>query len=302
LEAVSAPAGQAGRFFFARRRPKNRSPRLCGTAQSGMIAKKVFSEASFMRSMSDLSLAEWNRLREQALSPADAVARLYADFPARTFAETLGSLCAEPDLRDALTRIVEGEGASPASADRTVRNWLGGKSVPDDREMLYALAFGLHLSVEGANRLLCAVSDYGIHARDPAEVVYLFALGAGMPFAEAKALRRRCEAMRGESEGTRVATRLLQGQVARLRTGEEFVRWYQDHLDEFSTLHGAAYGYFTEYLNALLGGGEDFSLEYVADTCLRFQDAVPLQRSLRHMDAMQRLLRRYWPSATTSSR
>ncbi len=252
-----------------------------------------------MRSMSDLSLAEWNRLKEQAISPAEAAARLYADFPARTFAETLARLYPGADLRAALTRAVEGEGASPAAADRTVRNWLGGKTVPDEREMLYALAFGLRLSIEDTNRLLCAASDYGIHARDPGEVVYLFALGAGMNYTDAKALRRRCESLRGDDGGQPVATRLLTGQVAQLRTAEEFESWYRAHLTTFSTLHGAAYGYFTEYLDALLGDGEDFSLEYIADTCLRFRNAVPLQRSLRQMDALQRLLRRTWPSATT---
>lgn len=251
-----------------------------------------------MRSMSDISAAEWNRLKEQAMSPAEAAAYLYADFPARTFAETLRRICPAPDLRGRLTDILMQGGAARESADRTVRNWLAGKTAPDERDTLYRVAFGLGLSVADANRLLCTASDYGIHARDPVEAVYLYALGAGQSYAQAQALLARCYAAQPALSPSRAETRLLGGQVAAIQTDDDFVRWHADHAEDFSTLHNAAYGYFMEYLTALVGDGEDFSLEYISDTCLRFQDAVPLARSLARFDALQRLLRRFWPNAT----
>ncbi len=252
-----------------------------------------------MRNMSKLSLSEWNHLREQSLAPTEAVAYLYADLPCRSFAETLARLHPGADLRERLTAILAESGVAADSADRTVRNWLAGKSVPAERETLFRVAFGLSLSVEDANRLLCAASDYGIHARDPEEVVYLFALRTGQSFAQAQALKSQCAALRGTGAPTDLSTRLLGGQVATLRDNAEFLQWYAAHTEDFSQLHNAAYEAFTEYLSALLGDGEDFSLEYIANTCLRFRSAVPLDRSVSQLDGMQRLLKHYWPSATT---
>lgn len=251
-----------------------------------------------MRQMSDLSLLEWNRLKAQAMPPAEAVAYLYAGLPCRTFTQTLARLYPAGDLRQRLNAILTQSGTAPESADRTVRNWLAGKSAPDDRETLYRVAFGLHLSVEDTNRLLCAVSDYGIHARDPVEVVYLFALSQGQTYPQAQALRKACAAVRGHGTPLPAATQLLGGQVAALPTDDAFMRWYAANADAFSQLHNAAYGYFMEYLNALMDGGEDFSLEYICNTCLRFQNTVPLERSLRGYDGLQRLLKHAWPSAT----
>lgn len=252
-----------------------------------------------MRKMSNLSLSEWNHLREQSLAPAEAVAYLYADLPSRSFAETLTRLHPGAGLRERLTAILAQSGVAAESADRTVRNWLAGKSVPAERETLFRVAFGLQLSVADANRLLCAASDYGIHARDPEEVVYLFALLTGQSFADAQALKAQCATLRGTGAPSDLSTQLLGGQVATLRDNAEFVQWYAAHAEDFSQLHNAAYEAFMECLHTLLGDGEDFSLEYIASTCLRFRNAMPLDRSVSQLDGMQRLLKHYWPSTTT---
>lgn len=252
-----------------------------------------------MREMSNLSLMEWNRLTQQALSPAEAVQYLTQEFPARGFAETLLRICPEPGLRARLTQVLAEGGIALESADRTVRNWLSGKSAPSDRETVYRVAFGLSLSVEDTNRLLCSVADYGIHARDPVEVVYLFALCTGQSYAQAQALQQECAGLLREEGASAASTKLLNRQVGQLRTNADFLAWYGEHAEDFSQLHNAAYGFFTDHVKNLIGDGDDFSLEYISNTCLRLRGTVPLDRSSAQLSGVQRVLKHYWPSATT---
>ncbi len=252
-----------------------------------------------MREMSNLSLMEWNRLTQQAMSPAEAVAYLNQELPVRGFAETLLRMCPEPGLRARLTEVLAEGDIAPESADRTVRNWLSGNSVPGNRDTVYRVAFGLGLSVEDTNRLLCSVTDYGIHARDPVEVVYLFALRTGQSYAQAQALQAQCAGLLREQAEAAASTQLLGSQVGQLRTNADFLAWYGEHAEQFSQLHNAAYGFFTDYVKNLMGEGEDFSLEYISNACLRLRSTVPLDRSNAQFSGVQRVLKHYWPSATT---
>ena len=251
-----------------------------------------------MKQFSKLSLAEWNRLREQSLSPDQAAAYLFEKMPYRSFAEVLTAVYPEQDLRARLTDILTETGLSRESSDRTVRNWLKGASTPRDRETVYRVAFGLGLDVEKTNRLLCAVSDYGIHARDPSEVVYLFSLLTGESFADAQRLREECETLLKPGQSAPAATRRMQQEVETLTSEAAFLQWYALHADDFSQLHDTAYGVFKRMLDYLMGDQDDFSIEYLCNTCLRFRNSVPSDRERSHMDHLQRMIKHYWPNAT----
>ena len=202
------------------------------------------------------------------------------------------------DLRERLVEALTGAGISRESADRTARNWLSGDSTPSDRVSIYRVAFGLKLEVEATNRLLCAATDYGIHARDPAEVAYLFALRTGRDFAEATRLIERCSALLGEQRGGGPSTQMLGAQVRELTTDEEFISWYAAHAGEFSLLHEAAYDLFMQALRQLIGEGDDFSLDYVCNVLLQFRKTVPQGRERKNISELERVLRRLWPNAT----
>ena len=83
-----------------------------------------------------------------------------------------------------------------------------------------------------------------------------------------------------------------------LETDEQFLGWYASHASDFSSLHETAYQTFMQGLNTLLGDGEDFSLEYICNVCLRFGNTVPLERDRTRMDSLQRLLKHFWPNTT----
>ncbi len=244
-----------------------------------------------------LSMAEWDRLAGGGMSARQAADFLYAGLPCRRFCDVLTQVYIGEDLRARLTEAFRAAGASLDSADRTARNWISGANVPNDRNTVFRVAFALGLSVEDTDRLLCAASDYGIHARDPVEAAYLFCLATGRGYANARCLAEK-SAIDAVAVVAGSASQLMDEEVRVLVTEDDFRTWRRERAADFSKLHNTAYSFFMESLWHLLGEGEDFSLEYICDSALRFNDKIPLGRDRTRFNDLQKVLKRYWPNAT----
>lgn len=230
---------------------------------------------------------------------------------ARSFGETLRSMYPHDDLQPLLCaafREAESD-ANAGSVARNVRNWLAGRSQPASREMVFIIAFALELSEEQAGFLLGLCTGYGIHYRDGRDVVYAWFLRNRMRYVAARDFFASLpEAPRYKLPPDGASPHLsreLQNIFLYVRTPEELRRAYLDNLDSFGVLHARAYHYFSRYFDLLIqpdparteGHEQDYSVEAVARLYLTLR--MPSSRSRRGYNAVQKLLKRDWPNATS---
>lgn len=255
--------------------------------------------------------AEYDHLRFGSMTPTMAAEYLRDGcIELRTFSETLRELYPSPDLRSRLTaRLQSYEGdAAPASVARKVQNWLDGRSQPIRREDLFQIAFALDLTESQAGLLLGQCTEYGIHYRDPRDVVYAWFLRNGGGYEEARAFYRSLPPVPRmedypEADGGHI-TREMQSVFLSAHTREELRQTFLDNIDSFGRLHVRAYRYFEKYMNQLThpdngwGGADeqDYSLEKVMEKYLTLH--MPSGRSRARYTVIQKLLKRNWPNAT----
>ncbi|MCD8052086.1 MAG: hypothetical protein LUE89_10480 [Clostridiales bacterium] len=255
--------------------------------------------------------AEYDRLSSCAMTPELAAEYLRGDcIELRTFAETLRAQYPRPDLRSRLTSCLQayGTNVAPVSVARKVQNWLEGKNQPTRREDVFQIAFALGLTESQAGLLLGQCTEYGIHYRNPRDVIYAWFLRSGGGYEEARAFCRSLPPAPRlkeypEADGAPI-TRELQSAFLTAHTQDELRQTYLDNLDKFGQLHVRAYRYFEKYMKQLThpdngwdaAREQDYSIEKVMEQYLSLH--MPSGRNRTRYSATQKLLKRNWPNAT----
>ncbi len=253
----------------------------------------------------------YDTLRSGTMSPRKAAEYLRdGHIVFRTFSETLREQYPFPDLRERLTMSLQSYDTetSPKSVARKVQNWLDGKNRPTSREDIFRIAFALDLTEAQTNFLLGQCTGYGIHYREPKDVIYTWFLRNDLGYDEARAFFVSLPPVPRLTSYPDVCTpritRELQLAFSDVSTPEALRRTYLANLDKFGQLHVRAYHYFEKYLDQLIHPSsvlddvdeQRYSLEQVMDKYLSLH--MPSGRSRGRYSVVQKLLKCNWPNAT----
>ena len=231
----------------------------------------------------------------------------------RSFDYLLRQLYPEEDLGKRLTEgLEEITGESHDSVSRKVRNWLKGKNIPKNRELLFQICFVLELDEPSANRLLAYASETGIHYRNPKELVYAYGLRMGLSYGETVELNERemkvygPEMEKGQS-GKRASmyTRMVREAFDEVWSEEELTAFFQEYGEELGTLHETAYQAFLSMLQKLQrpadledGAREArYTVEEILNSYIRMK--VPETKKVGDYSLLQRLMKKYWPNESS---
>ncbi len=264
-----------------------------------------------MQEYTELSAQAMRGVSETGESPGAAVRFFTGEMVPRGFDAVLRALLESRGLTEA--QLVERlEPMRPElkrdSLRRRVSSWLSGRGQPGGREELAQLSFALGLGGEEAGELLASGGEGGFHLREPREAAWLYGLRAGRSWQQTQALIGRLPNVDGPfpaDEGDpAVFTRTLSDRLARVRTDEDFLRFYEENLPDFGRLHNTAYRYFLRFLGELTRPGapceapeeEAYSVERAVDTYLRLN--MPLSRGTGSYSQLQKAIKRFWPNAT----
>lgn len=262
--------------------------------------------------LTERAAAEYERISSGAMTPEMASEYLRdGRIALRTFSESLRDVYPYPDLGLRLTdsfRAYEPESSAEAAAKK-VRGWLDGKSRPVRKEDVFKIGFALDLSEGDVSHLLGQCTGYGIHYRDPKDVVYSWFLRNDRGYDEAREFYaglppagRAAEYI--ESAGGAHITFELRNALMSARSPEELREAYLENIGRFGELHLRAYKYFEKYLGLLTrpegwdgDGAKDYSLDTVMEQYLTLH--MPSGRSRGGYSVTQKLLKRNWPNATS---
>lgn len=255
--------------------------------------------------------AEYDCLSSGAMTPKMAAKYLQDGcVELRTFSEMLRDQYPYPDIRTRLTNFfqVYETNTAPTSVARKVQNWLNGRNQPTNREDVFRIAFALDLTEAQASLLLGQCTEYGIHYRDPKDVIYAWFLRNDGSYEEARAFYQSlppAPRMKDypDANGTHI-TRELQSVFLSAHTREELRQTFLDNIDKFGQLHARAYRYFEKYMKQLThpdngwddGDEQDYSIEKVMEQYLSLH--MPSGRNRTRYSVTQKLLKRNWPNAT----
>ncbi|MCD8146724.1 MAG: hypothetical protein LUD84_05520 [Clostridiales bacterium] len=256
--------------------------------------------------------AEYDYLSSGAMTPEMAANYLQGGcIELRTFSEILRDQYPYPDIRARLTAFFQAceTNTATASVARKVQNWLNGRNQPTSREDVFRIAFALDLSEGQASLLLGQCTEYGIHYRDPKDVIYAWFLRNDGSYEEAHTFYQSLPPVPRlkdypQADGVRI-TRELQSVFFTIHTQENLRRAYLDNIDKFGQLHVRAYHYFEKYMKQLThpdngwGGADeqDYSIEKVMEQYLSLH--MPSGRNRTRYSVTQKLLKRNWPNATS---
>lgn len=260
--------------------------------------------------LSARSAAEYDYLRTGTMTPKMASQYLQEGrIVLRTFAETLREQYPYPDLSPRLTTSLQAyePDAAAESIARKVHNWLDGKNQPTRREDMFRIAFALDLTEAQASFLLGQCTGYGIHYRDPQDVIYAWFLRNDRGYAEAQTFFHRLPTpprltAYPKTYGAHI-TRELQSAFSSVHTLHDLEQSYLEHIQKFGQLHYRAYQYFEKYMGQLThpntgweSDEENYSLERVMEQYLSLR--MPSGRNRAGYSVVQKLLKRNWPNAT----
>ena len=249
-------------------------------------------------------------------SPRQMVEFLNSGAMFRGFDDVIKSMYPGEDLGARLTKGMEAlTGENHDSVARKVRNWLNGRNAPQSRETLFQISFVLGLGEEQASRLLGMVDGMGIHYRNPDELVYAYALRAGLSWKEAIRLKAKAleimEERRSGADGEEtVYTRQLREAFLSVKTEEDLMNFFRQNGRRLGRLHETAYRKFVELLEILrkpeserdIAGpaGEEekaYTMEEIISNYLGMN--VPEGRRLGNMTPLQKLVKKYWPNESS---
>ncbi len=150
-----------------------------------------------------ISKGNIEQIMHRNMTPAQIIQFLEDGATYRSFSDVLHSVYPGDDLLERLKQgmlNLTGEpltGKEAESVLRNVRNWVGGSSMPQNREQLFKICFALGLGEAAANKVLARASEAGIHYRNPKELVYAYALRMGLSYMEAVSLNEELEKVYG---------------------------------------------------------------------------------------------------------
>lgn len=230
----------------------------------------------------------------------------------RDFSQILKEIYPSEHLQEALVAgLFAATGEERDSIARKVRKWLGGESLPQNREQLFQICFALKLGEGEANLLLGSAAETGIHYRNPRELVYTYCLRREKTYQEAlkllqpmmeiyeKAQLRR-DGNLGETQRPLCYTSQIRRAFSYVETEEELEAFFRTNSFSLGTIHETAYQKFMELLNCLKQpepDGEVYSMEHVMEQYLRM--SIPNTKHTGSLTYLQRAVKKNWPSEST---
>lgn len=244
----------------------------------------------------------------------------------RGFEDVLRKVYPEEDLNARLIRGLEKITGEPHdSVSKKVRNWMSGKSTPQNRETLFQVSFILGLDEEAASRLLGTAAETGIHYRNPEELVYAYGLRNHMSYEEVAALKERLKGKGvlpdgagqerqkkgkkgNESERTEpfMYTRQVRQEFEQVEDEEGLVGFFEEYGESLGQIHETAYAKFIQLLDILqkpegaAGQAEKerhYTMSDVIEEYLSMN--VPEGRKTSGMSVLQRMIKKYWPNESS---
>lgn len=190
---------------------------------------------------------------------ASEAARLLLEYGKyRSFREKLESFYAGDDLRKHLVNgLIANNGTVNKSAvEKRVRNWLNKpRDYEISRQTAIELAFILGLSVDDADAFMAETTDFSFHFRNPAEIVYIYALNNGLSYVEAKKLYDRMipyfAVVFPEASGEDNLTDIVREEVLLLDKEENLREYLIESAGKLGKYHNRAFNVFTDRMNTL---------------------------------------------------
>ncbi len=259
-----------------------------------------------------ISQNEYDRIAGTSMTADEAFDYMNRTFPIRTFGEILTRFSGGLDIKKTLTDTLcsYSPNISRDSLSRKIRGWFGGKYEPSDRETYLQLCFALKLDEESAQEFLCYCTDSGFHCRDPRELTYAFALRTGMSYHDAVSLYDSLPQL-PETDGKEMTyTQELIDEFRHVSSVCEFRQFYTNNMDKLGMLHNTAYKYFMTFMNCLkdpdagredlFGKGQGRSAEISIDRIMQdyIRMNVPADTLSGKYTYIQKIIKKYWPSAT----
>lgn len=249
---------------------------------------------------------ECDRIADTYMTSDEAFEYMSKTLPLRTFGEVLARFADTVNLKKTLTDALC-EYTSRISRDsisRKVRGWITGQYEPSDRETYFQLCFALRLSEEKAQEFLSYCTNGGFHLRDPRELTYAFALRTGMSYPDAVGLYDSLPKLPEHPNEDPVYTSELLTEFKGIASVDEFLRFYIDNIDKLGSLHNTAYKYFTTFIKCLkrpdddsdTNGSSEISYDRLMWEYIRMD--VPSNSATGSYTYVQKMIKKYWPSAT----
>lgn len=243
----------------------------------------------------------------------------------RGFEDMLRKVYPGEDLSARLTSGMERITGEPHdSVSKKVRNWVSGKSTPQNRETLFQISFILGLDQEDASRLLGIAAETGIHYRNPEELVYAYGLRNHMSYEEVTALRGRLEESgvlpdkagredkkkKGKKGGERqepsIYTRQVRQVFEQVEDEEGLASFLEEYREALGQIHETAYARFIQLLDILqkpegAAGQAEKERQYTMSDVIEeyLSMNVPEGRKTGGMSVLQRMIKKYWPNESS---
>jgi hypothetical protein len=260
-----------------------------------------------------LSNSEVLGILEKDLSLEQVREYLEHDIHIRSFPEILSAFYSGSDIKEKLIDGLYELGGKTdrESTARRVRNWLGERFVPDNREDLIRICFILGLSDTAADNFLALTDEGRFHFRNPRELAFAYCLRVGESYAHAEELYRSLKPL-DENAGygsNPVFTKTVAEAFANVRDDASFHAFYTENYDALGVMHNTAYyKSFLPFLDTLIHphmpwcftDERKYTIEEVVNEYLRVN--IPLDRRTAKLSLLQRTIRRYWPNATIVTR
>lgn len=256
--------------------------------------------------MTEVSSRHWDFITQENLTAKEAVDFLMNGMKFRTFRDNLEFYDQGADLEKrlligmyecALLYEEHPEAVKQDSIRRKIQNWMNDKNLPSNREEAFQICFSLELDEIRADCLLKRLLDQGIHYRDSREMIYAYCLKYHLGYGQALELVADFK-NRGGMSGNRCEpmTQIFRSKFQGIRAKEDLIGFMLNHMQDMGKHRNTAYEYFCKMLSLLAGEGDEvFSMEFIADSCLRMN--IPADRKTSGYSTVQKMIRKYWPGA-----
>jgi len=260
--------------------------------------------------LTSISESELMAIYENDFTADDVYRYLTKDIRLRTFPEILGQFYCGSDLKERLTaELSRMDGVSRDSASRKVRDWLGNKYAPSEREDLIKLCFILEINESDADAFLVLTGSNPLHLRDPWELTCAYCLRTGKSYEQAREMMLALPsipALNKQNEALPL-TKIIANSFSNICDDRAFYDFYAQNREAFGSLHDTAYHCFLHFISLLAQpitsyaqAEERYSIDAVVNGYLRMD--LPLDKKTAHYTVLQKTIRKFWPNATSITR
>lgn len=257
----------------------------------------------------ELSREELKKVADNNYSPARALDYLKNAFLPRRFSGTLTERHTAEEVKTRLSEFLRRYStASKDSTDKKIRDWLSDRYTPADREDYFRIAFALEQTETEANRMLALHSDFGIHYRNPREIVMAHCLRNPHTYDEALALAANAESAYKANAGALpqdggcpdVMTQKIYNELLGITDDGKLLGFISENAPSLGYFHNSAYKFFADRINVLIDPTQEqsdsYSIERVVGDYMRMH--VPLERGTSSFDSLQKIIKSQWPNTT----